>query len=139
MRNLYTLSQFCYWKHCVKKSFLLQTEVVLVKLIINNQIITSSEAAVQRCSVKMVFLKNLTKFTGKHLYQGLFFNKENFNCNFKPATLLKKRLCHRWFSVNFAKFLRTRFFIEHLWLLLLKRRHHPTSVDVHTGIRYICF
>ena len=57
MRNLYTLSQFCYWKHCVKKSFLLQTEVVLVKLIINNQIITSSEAAVQRCSVKMVFLK----------------------------------------------------------------------------------
>ena len=37
----------------------------------------------------------------------------------KPATLLKKRLCHRCFPVNFEKFLRTPFFTEHLrWLLL---------------------
>ena len=38
-----------------------------------------------------------------------------------PATaiLLKKRLWHRCFPVNFAKFLRTPFFIEHLWWLLL--------------------
>ena len=35
------------------------------------------------------------------------------------ATLLKKRLWHRRFPVNFAKFLRTPFFIEHLWWLLL--------------------
>ena len=34
-------------------------------------------------------------------------------------TLLKKRLWHRCFPVNFAKFLRTRFFTEHLWWLLL--------------------
>ena len=32
----------------------------------------------------------------------------------RPATLLKKRLWHRCFPVNFATFLRTRFFIEHL-------------------------
>ena len=38
--------------------------------------------------------RNFTKFTGKHLW---------------PATLLKKRLCHRCFSVNFVKFLRTPF------------------------------
>ena len=37
-----------------------------------------------------------------------------------PATLLKKRLWHRCFPVNFAKFLRTTFFTEHLWWLLLK-------------------
>ena len=38
----------------------------------------------------------------------------------RPATLLKKRLWHRCFPVNFAKFLRTSFSIEHLrWLLLL--------------------
>ena len=37
----------------------------------------------------------------------------------RPATLLKKILWHRCFSVNFAKFLRTPFFIEHLWRLLL--------------------
>ena len=37
----------------------------------------------------------------------------------RPATLLKKRLWHRCFNVNFVKFLRTSFFIEHLWWLLL--------------------
>ena len=37
----------------------------------------------------------------------------------RPATLLKKRLWHRCFPVNFGKFLRTPFFTEHLrWLLL---------------------
>ena len=36
-----------------------------------------------------------------------------------PATSLKKRLWHRCFPVNFAKFLRTSFFTEHLWWLLL--------------------
>ena len=55
--------------------------------------------------------KNFAKFTGKYLWQSPFFNK--------VATLLKKRLCHRCFPVNFAKFLRTAFCIEHLrWLLL---------------------
>ena len=32
----------------------------------------------------------------------------------RPATLLKKRLWHRCFPVNFAKFLRTLFFTEQL-------------------------
>ena len=35
---------------------------------------------------------------------------------------LKKRLWHRWFPVNFAKFLRTPFLTEHLWWLLLKSK-----------------
>ena len=61
-------------------------------------------------------LKNFAKFTGKHLCQSLFFNKVAG----RPATLFKKRLWHRSFRVNFAKFLRTHFFIEHLrWLLLV--------------------
>ena len=48
-------------------------------------------------------LRNFTKFTRKHLYQSLFFN----------------RLWHRCFPVNFTKFLRTLFLTEHLrWLLL---------------------
>ena len=61
-------------------------------------------------------LRNFTKFTGKHLCQSLFFNKV---AGLRPATLLKKRLWHRCFPVNFVKFLRTPFFIEHLWWLLL--------------------
>ena len=61
-------------------------------------------------------LRNFTKFTGKHLCQSLFFNK---------VEGLRKRL--RCFPVNFAKFLRTPLFIEHLWWLLLKKKpqsHH---------------
>ena len=37
----------------------------------------------------------------------------------RSATLLKKRLWHRCFPVNFAKFLRTTFFKEYFWWLLL--------------------
>ena len=51
---------------------------------------------------KMGLLNDFAKFIGKHLCQ-------------RPATLFKKRLCHRYFPVNFAKFLRTSFFTEHLW------------------------
>ena len=44
---------------------------------------------------KKAILTNFAKFLGKH--------------RAPPATLLKKRLWHRCFSVNFAKFLRTPF------------------------------
>ena len=51
-------------------------------------------------------LRNFVKLTGKHLCQSLFFNKV---VALRPATLLKKRLWHRHFPTNFAKFLRTPF------------------------------
>ena len=62
------------------------------------------EAVAQRCSVKNVFL-------------GISQNsQENI---FARGSLLKKRLWHRCFPVNFAKFLKTPFLTEHLrWLLL---------------------
>ena len=50
---------------------------------------------------KKEVLRNFAKFAGKHLCQSLFFNK--------VATLLKKRLWHKCFPANFAKFLRTSF------------------------------
>ena len=50
---------------------------------------------------KKRYSKNLAKFTGKHLCQSLFSNKV---VGLKPATLLKKRIWHRCFPVNFAKF-----------------------------------
>ena len=62
-------------------------------------------------------LRNFTKFTGKHLCQSLFLNKV---ATLRPSTLSRKRLWHRCFPVNFAKFLRTSFIKEHLWWLLLK-------------------
>ena len=70
----------------------------------------------QEVFCKKGVLENFAKFTGKHLCQGLFFNKV---AGLRPATLFKKRLWHRCFPVNFAKILGTPFFIEHLqWLLL---------------------
>ena len=62
-------------------------------------------------------LRNFAKFTGKHLCQILFFNKV---AGFRPSTLSKKRLWHWCFPANFAKFLRTPSFTEHLRWLLLK-------------------
>ena len=61
-------------------------------------------------------LKNVAKFTGKHLCQSLFFNAV---AGLRPATLLKKGLWRSCFPVNFAKFLRAPFLTEHLWWLLL--------------------
>ena len=62
-------------------------------------------------------LKNFTKFSGKHLSQSLFFN---IVAGRRPATLLKKILWHRCFPLNFVKFLRTPFYIEHFrWLCLI--------------------
>ena len=58
-------------------------------------------------------LRNFANFAGKHLCQSLFFNKA---AGLRPATLLKKRLWHRCFPVNFAKFLGTPFLKEHLIL-----------------------
>ena len=75
----------------------------------------------QRSSRPEVFCKkgvrnNFTKFRGKHLCQSLFFDKA---AGLRPSTLLKKKLWHSCFPVNFLKLLRMPFSIEQLsWLLL---------------------
>ena len=47
----------------------------------------------------------------------------------RPTTLLKKRLWHRCFPVNFVKFRRTPFYIEYLWTTgtIIRGFHHPKS------------
>ena len=81
----------------------------------------SEEMKISRRSRPEVFFKkgvhrNFAKFTGKHMCQSLLLNKV---AGLRHATLLKKRLWRRCFSVNFAKCLRTLFYIEHLWWLIL--------------------
>ena len=78
-------------------------------------IIYRVESSHHRCAVKIGVLRNSTKFTRKHLCQSLFFNIVS---GLRPATLFKMWLYHRCFPVNFVKFLRTHFYIEHLWWLL---------------------
>ena len=58
-----------------------------------------------KCFIKKGVLKYFAKIYGKTLV---------------PESLLKKRLCHRCFPMNFAKFLRPPFLTEHLQWLLLK-------------------
>ena len=72
-----------------------------------------SKAVARKCYVKKLLSKISYNWQEKTCV-GVFI----FAC-FRPATLLRKRLCHRCFLVNFSKFLKTHFFIELLqWLLL---------------------
>ena len=68
------------------------------------------EVVVQRCSVKKVFLE-ISQNSQENTCARVFFNEV---APLRPVTLLKKRFWHRCFPVNFVKFLRTRFLIEHL-------------------------
>ena len=77
----------------------------------------SNEAVVQRCSVKKMSLEiwqNSQENTCARVSFSIKLQAEA--CNF-----IKKRLWHRCFPMNVAKFLRTPFYIEHLWRLLQKR------------------
>ena len=60
----------------------------------------------RRCSVRKGVLGNFARFTGKHLCQSVFLNQV---AGLRPAISLKKRLWHRCFPMNFAKFLKTLF------------------------------
>ena len=53
-------------------------------------------------------LRNFAKFIGKHLCQGLFFNK--VSCNF-----IKKETLAQVFSCEFCEIPKNTFFTEHLW------------------------
>ena len=80
-------------------------ENVFQYLKLNNS--NKSEAVAQTCYVKKVFLEILQ-------------NSQENTCA-RVSVLIKLRLWHRCFFVNFAKFLRTPFLTEHLrWLLLNK-------------------
>ena len=47
---------------------------------------------------------------------------ESLVAGLKPRKSIKRRLKHRCFPVNIAKFLRTAFSVEQLWWLLLELR-----------------
>ena len=61
----------------------------------------------KKCSIKKAVLENLAIFTGKDLRQSLFFHK---NAGLQVCNFIEKRLLHRCFPVNIAKFLRTSIF-----------------------------
>ena len=72
-------------------------------------------------------LRNFAKFIGKCLCPSLFFHKV---AGLRPPTLLKKRLGHGCFPMNFAKFLRIPLFIDYLRWLLLSIPFWITTVEI---------
>ena len=60
-------------------------------------------------SVRKGVLRTFVKLTGKHLCQGLLFNKVEGLSYSRKKRLSKKRLWHRCFPVNFTEFQETPF------------------------------
>ena len=85
-------------------------KLTVYKIYISNLLLWSNrnsviETVTWRCSWKRYCYK-FHKIHKKNLCQSLFFNKvADQACNF-----IKKRLWHRCFPVNFAKFLKTSFY-----------------------------
>ena len=77
-------------------------------------------------------LQNLQENTGARVP----FNKV---AGLRPAMLLKKTLWHKYFPVNFAKFLRVPFYIERLWWLLLTYQEDYLGLSLLEQLTtYIC-
>ena len=103
-----------HWKH-----------VFYDTILIFQQIFWINRSSRSQMFFKIGLLKNFAIIAGKYLYWGLFFNKF---ADRKPCSFIKKRLQHRCFHVNIAKFLRTAFFIKYLrWLLLNKVKTNVKS------------
>ena len=62
-------------------------------------------------------LRNFAKFTGKHLCQNLFFNKVAS----LRLSLIKKETLAQVFPAGVVKLVRTPFYMEQLWWMLLLR------------------
>ena len=81
----------------------------------DRRVFRTRETVVRRCSVKKVFLK-ISQKSQENTCVGVSFNKIS---GLNAYNFITKRLQHRCFPVNIAKFLRTTIFKEHLqWLLL---------------------
>ena len=92
-------------------------KIVLLKFFLNSKRNISAgvsffRRSYRRCSVKIVVLKNFAKLTGKHLYQGLFFNKV---VGLRPANFIKKETLAQLFSCDFCEIFKSTFLTVHIW------------------------
>ena len=88
-----------------------------------------SEAAARRCSMKKGVIKNFEKLIG------ITFVRVSLLIS---LFIIKKRLRQRRFPQNFAKFVRTPFFTEHLrWLLLSSKRFDEPFRSVLRSLKNI--
>ena len=92
-----------------------------------HQIKISEKYNEQKVFYKKIVLNNFAIFTEKHLCWYLFFNK---NAGLQAWNFIKKRLQHRCFLVNIAKFLRTAIFKNICERLLLRVFPFYVSLNV---------
>ena len=101
-------NQFSFEDICpVDKSYLMQVEgFFLPRLSLSFGYSVKLRSSHQKCSARKVFLEISHKVHSKGPVPEYLFNKV---AGLRPATLLKKRPCHRCFPVYFVKLLRTPF------------------------------
>ena len=109
MMMMAMMNCFCVW---------FTNEKRLVLFTARTTVEDSLKAVVQRCSVKKVLLE-ISQNSQENTCARVSFLIKLQASGIRSTTLLKKRLWHWCFSLNFAKFLRTLFLTEHLWWLLL--------------------
>ena len=91
-----------------------------------NNIFRSSH---QRCSLRKGFLRNFTKFAGKHLCQSLFLIKLQASvCNF-----VKKETLAQVLSYEFCEISKNTFFTEYLWATASAFCMHNVSFALQTS------
>ena len=103
--NLILLKRYTTFNELVIKNTLVKKKTIFVLMEWFH--LTQRQISLQKQPLevfwKKAVLSNFAKFTGKYLYQSLFFNKV------ADFSLWKETLWHRSFHVNFVKFLRTPF------------------------------
>ena len=123
------LYKFCSIPRCIQKH--------LQKRTLQKQLRSKSSLEEQPLAdvLKIGFLKSFAIFTGKHLCWSVFLNKV---VGLRPATLLEKKLQHRFFCENCTVFKNT-VFREHLrWRLMsLETQRNFRLSQVKTAIIYI--
>ena len=82
----------------------------------------------RRSSVRKGVLRNLAKFTGKHLCQSLFFNIFCFLIAASGLQFYFKALTHV-FSCEFYKISKNTFFREHLWGTVITASSDPLDIS----------
>ena len=84
----------------------------------------------QRCSTEIGALKKVTKFTGKHLFQSLFFNNVT---GLRPATLFKKKALAQVVSCDICEIFKSIFWQNTSGWLLLHRRVGSNRIAVSSN------
>ena len=95
-------------KDAICNSYMWTLKKLIKKIIMK---VENSEALARRCSVKKAFLKISRNSQENTCARFSFLIKKK---------MIKKRHWHSCFPVNFSKFIKTPFFIEHLRWLILK-------------------